>query len=111
MIGRVLILGLFLVGADGPRNPARPGNAEGAVDRITLRDGSVVLGVVTAATSGPRGAVEFLVRREWAEKHLKDQLARWDRSSSAAVQRRGAPEAAAVVGLASRAGGGSGRRA
>lgn len=110
MIGRVLILGLFLVGADGPRNPAQPGNAEGAVDRITLRDGSVVLGVVTAATSGPRGAVEFLVRREWAEKHLKDQLARWDRSSSAAVQ-RGAPEAAAVVGLASRAGGGSGRRA
>ncbi len=87
MIGRVLILGLFLVGADGPRNPAQPGNAEGAVDRITLRDGSVVLGVVTAATSGPRGAVEFLVRREWAEKHLKDQLARWDRSSSAAVQR------------------------
>ena len=42
-----------------------------AADRVTLRDGSVVLGLVTSVSSGPRGAVEMLVRREWAETHLK----------------------------------------
>ena len=83
MVGPVLILGLFLAGGDGPRG----GAGATAADRLTLRDGSVALGLVTAATSGPRGSVEFLVRRDWAEKHLEDHLADWDRSSTAAARR------------------------
>src|SRR5205823_5937364 len=80
MIGCVLILGISLAGADGPRGAA----GATAADRIILRDGAVVLGLVTAATSGPRGSVEFLVRRDWAAKHLEDHLADWERSSAAA---------------------------
>src|SRR5215831_10355064 len=67
--------------------PAHGAAREAAADRITLRDGSVVRGLVIAATSGPRGAVEFLVRRDWAEKHLGDHLAAWERSSAAAIRR------------------------
>src|SRR5262249_30855032 len=51
-----------------------------AADRITLRDGSVVLGLVTAAGAGPRGSVEILVRRDWAEKHVTAWGKRWDRA-------------------------------
>jgi hypothetical protein len=83
MIGSVLILGLFLAGADGPRGAADAT----AADRITLRDGSVVSGLVTSTTSSPRGSVEFLVRRDWAEKHVRDHLAHWERSSVAATRR------------------------
>jgi hypothetical protein len=64
-----------------------------AADRITLRDGSIVLGLVTAAGSGPRGSIELLVRRDWAEKHVASWVKKWDKaleSSSrlAARQRR-----------------------
>ncbi|HZW31169.1 MAG TPA: hypothetical protein VFF52_10710, partial [Isosphaeraceae bacterium] len=83
MIGPVLILGLFLAGVDGPRG----GAGATAAERITLRDGSVVLGLVTATTTGPRGSVEVLVRRDWAETHLEDHLADWDRSSAAGARR------------------------
>ncbi len=85
MIAPALFLGLVLTGADGPRDAsAKP---EDAADHITLRDGSVVLGLVTSTTSGARGAVEFLVRRDWAEKNLADHLARWDQSTVASVRR------------------------
>ena len=97
MIGPAMVLGLFLVGADGPRAAAR----ETAADRITLRDGSVVMGLVTSATTGPRASVEFLVRRAWAEKNLKHhlrQLGSFDRGDDAAGA-RAATEA--VGGLAS----------
>jgi len=83
MIGRVLILSLFVIAADGPRG----GAVETATDQITLRDGSVVPGLVISATSGPRSSVEFLVRRDWAETHLKDHLAQWDRSNVATTRR------------------------
>lgn len=83
MIGHALILGLSLIGVEGPRDAG----AEGVADRITLRDGSVVMGLVTALTSGARGSVEFLVRRDWAEKHLKGHLAQWDRSTAPAMHR------------------------
>jgi hypothetical protein len=59
---------------------------EAAADRITLRDGSVVLGLVTSA-AGPHGSVEFLVRRDWAEQHVKGHLAEWDRAGAATARR------------------------
>ena len=67
MIGTTLALGLLLLGAERGLGDA----PASAADRITLRDGSVVLGVVSATTPGPRGSVEFLVRRDWAEKALE----------------------------------------
>src|ERR1700691_3126540 len=82
MIGSILALGLLLLGAE-----TRPGDPPGsAADRITLRDGSVVLGVVHATTPGPRGSVEFLVRRDWAEKAIKSRAQQWDRSTAASVR-------------------------
>jgi hypothetical protein len=73
-----LLLGVLLVGADGPAtNPA-----ESAADRLTLHDGRSLLGLVTAVTPGPRGGVELVVRRGWAEKHLKDRLELWDRAAA-----------------------------
>ena len=77
------ILGLWLLAAA----PALGAAGEGAADRITLRDGSVVLGLVTSAASGPRGAVEFLVRRDWAERNAGKHLAEWDRAAAAAARR------------------------
>jgi hypothetical protein len=83
MIGTTLALGLLLLGtervlADAPTT---------AADRITLRDGSVVLGVVSATTPGPRGSVEFFVRREWAEKALTSHAKQWDRSIAKTVRK------------------------
>jgi hypothetical protein len=82
MIGRVIVMGLFLVGMDGPRDRS----PESAADRITLRDGSVVRGLITDSTPGARGSVELLVRRGLAEKTLKERLRRWDRATAAPVQ-------------------------
>jgi hypothetical protein len=59
------------------------GKAGTAADRITLRDGSVVLGLVTSVTGGPRGRVELIVRRDWADKHLKARARRWERAIEA----------------------------
>jgi hypothetical protein len=67
---------------DGPR--AAPG--ESAADRITLRDGSVVLGLVTSTAQDPRGWSEFVVRRAWAESHVPQHLRAWDRSPAAAAR-------------------------
>ncbi len=78
MIGNAIVLGMILLGADGPRDRL----PESAADTITLRDGRVVKALVTASTPGPRGSVEFLVRRGWAEKSLREQLRRWDRATA-----------------------------
>jgi hypothetical protein len=82
MIGTVLTLALLLLGPESSDGdpPAS------AADRITLRDGSVVMGVVSSTTAGPRGSVEFLVRRGWAEKSLGKHARQWDRSSAATVR-------------------------
>jgi hypothetical protein len=66
--------------AASPAQTAQPANpTAGAADRITLRDGSVALGLITSVTGGPRGAVEFLVRRDWARANLPNWAARWER--------------------------------
>jgi hypothetical protein len=84
MIKTLAALGLLLVVAETSRGDAPPPSS--AADRITLRDGSIVLGVVNATTPGPRGSVEFLVRRDWAEKALKARAQQWDRSTAASVR-------------------------
>ena len=66
MIATMLALGVLLLGAERELGDP-PGSA---ADRVVLRDGSVALGVVNATTPGPRGGVEFMVRRDWAEKAL-----------------------------------------
>jgi len=82
MIVPAMVLGVLLVGADGPR-AASP---ETAADRVTLRDGSVVMGLVTSTTTGPRASVEFLVRRATVEKTHKQRLREWDRSTAATTR-------------------------
>jgi hypothetical protein len=81
MTGYLLIFGVLLAGAPSARGAAD----EAAADRITLRDGSVVLGLVTSA--GLRGPVEIVVRRAWAERNVKDHLAEWDRAGAATARR------------------------
>jgi len=82
MVGHAMLWGLLLVGADGPR----PASRETAADRVTLRDGSVVFGLVISTTAGTRGSVEFVVRRAWADKTLKQHLQSWDRSTAATTR-------------------------
>ncbi len=79
MVVPVLLVGLALAGTGG-----QGGAAGSAADKLTLHDGSVVLGLVTATTTGPRGSVEVLVRRGWAEKFQPKHLRDWDRTSAAA---------------------------
>ena len=54
MIKTLAAVGLLLVVAETCRGDA--GLPSSAADRITLRDGSIVLGVVNATTPGPRGS-------------------------------------------------------
>jgi hypothetical protein len=88
MLGTAAVMGLWLLFTQAAGGVGRPS----AADRITLRDGSIVLGLVTATTPGPRGSVEFLVRREWAEKAVKEHAKKWDRATAggtrAAVEQR-----------------------
>ena len=82
MIGTAAVIGLLLLVTQPAHGDARPS----AADRITLRDGSVVLGLVSTTTPGPRGSIEFLVRREWAEKAVKEQAKKWDRSTAGTIR-------------------------
>ncbi len=80
MMVRSMVLGSLLLAA------AVAARADTAADEITLRDGSVVKGLVIAATTGPRGAVEFVVRRAWAAKTLGQHLKNWDRTTGATTR-------------------------
>jgi hypothetical protein len=77
-----LVLALLVPEADGPRTAA----PSPAFDRITLRDRSVVLGLVISISPQPRGPVEFLVRRDWARQHLPRRMPAWERSSVSAAR-------------------------
>jgi hypothetical protein len=82
MIVRAMFLGILLLSMAN----ARATGAETAVDQITLRDGSVVKGLIISVTTGHRGSVEFLVRRAWAEKALGKHLKDWDHSTAATLR-------------------------
>jgi hypothetical protein len=89
MLGYAMIVGLIVLGADDQNG----GGVSTSADRVTLRDGSVVLGLVTASSPGSRGSTELLVRRAWAQKAIGQHLQRWDRATTASsrqavVQRR-----------------------
>ena len=77
-----MVLGLLSQGGTVPA--LAPGAA--AADQITLRDGSVVKGLILAATTGPRGSVEFLVRRAWVDKNLPQQLQKWQHANAPATR-------------------------
>jgi hypothetical protein len=82
MIALTMVLSLLLQGGDG----ARVAPAVAAADHVTLRDGSVVKGQIVSATTGPRGSVEFLVRREWLEKNFPQRLQKWQQASAPATR-------------------------
>ena len=80
MIFGTWILAGSLMALQKPADKAAPATA---AEQITLRDGSVVMGLVTGVSNGPRGAVELLVQRDWAEKHLKKWANKWSRAIEA----------------------------
>ena len=75
MTGTVLVFAFSLL-------VAAPAADETAADRVVLKDGSTVLGLITSWPNGPRGSVQLLVRRDWAERNAKARLAEWDRAAS-----------------------------
>ncbi len=54
-------------------------------DRVTLKDGTIVLGLVTA--TGRHGEVDLVVSRSWAEQNADGQLKTWDRAAAVAATR------------------------
>ena len=80
MICGTLFLAGSLLALEQPVGQAAPATV---AERVTLRDGSVVLGLVTAVSTGPRGAVELLVRRDWAVSHIKNWAGKWSRAIEA----------------------------
>ncbi|GIW87938.1 MAG: hypothetical protein KatS3mg108_2262 [Isosphaeraceae bacterium] len=54
-------------------------------DRITLRDGTVVLGQVLAPNE--RGKLVVMVRRDWARRHVPKRLSAWEEVSRREVER------------------------
>ncbi len=52
-----------------------------AADRVVLKDGRELRGLVTSKTAGPRVGFDMLVRRDWAEAHVADLAERWVRNA------------------------------
>lgn len=90
MIGAA-ILAACLAAFSPPQEPRRRGEAKAeepppppagtVADRVTLRDGKVLLGLVTSPAAGPRVGFDMLVRRAWAEAHVPDLAAKWIRNA------------------------------
>jgi len=57
-----------------------------AADRVVLRDGRALLGLITSPEAGPRGGFDMLVRRDWAEKHVEDLAAKWERNAESVAR-------------------------
>lgn len=57
-----------------------------AADRVVLRDGRAVLGLITSPNAGPRVGFDMLVRRDWAEKNLEDLAAKWARNAESVAR-------------------------
>lgn len=80
MLSAVLILASCLAAvqdadADADATPT-------AADRVVLRDGRVLLGLITSPEAGPRGGFDMLIRRDWAEKNVADLAAKWERNAA-----------------------------
>ena len=60
-------------------------SGESAADRVTLRDGTLILGQVAETSS--RGSIRLLVRRGWAEANAPEWLKKWKAAESADNQR------------------------
>ncbi|AMV40100.1 hypothetical protein [Planctomyces sp. SH-PL62] len=70
-------------GKDSTGNAPAPASASPTIgDRVVLRDGQVVLGLVTSSAAGPRVGFDMLVRRDWAEAHVPEHAARWARNAA-----------------------------
>lgn len=83
---------LILAGCLATASTAQDGNAPAvaagasAADRVVLRDGRVVLGLITSPEAGPRGGFDMLVRRDWAEAHVEDLAAKWARNAQSVAR-------------------------
>lgn len=73
-------LGMALLLAPDPA----PANST-AADAVTLRDGKVVLGQVVEPS--PRGTLQVLVRRDWAEASLPERARRWQSAEAGTLRR------------------------
>jgi len=73
---------------DLPSAPVGEGVVEGvtAADHVVLRDGSSVRGLILSESGGPRGGVELILRRGWAERHHPAALRRWERGEAAEIR-------------------------
>jgi hypothetical protein len=73
-----LLLGLATLGLSPPSNTA--------ATAVTFRDGKVALGDVVD-TNRPRGSPMILIiRRAWAEEHLPDRAALWEKTEAASTR-------------------------
>jgi hypothetical protein len=79
------MIGVWLLAACvGLQDPAPAGGATAtatAADRVVLKDGRTLLGLVTSPAAGPRVGFDMLIRREWAEANVPDLAARWARNA------------------------------
>jgi hypothetical protein len=105
----MLVGTLFLTAAlltDGPRpsraepEPPQEAAGESAAEVVTLKDGTMLLGVIQSnaavarADSPSRGVQPFVVvvRRGWAETHLRERLARWDKLAETSIRKSIRPQ-------------------
>ncbi len=87
MLCIVLLAGLLTIAPAGQEPKGKGAEADAPAppalgDRVVLRDGREVLGLVTSTAAGPRVGFDMLVRRAWAEAHVPEHAARWARNAA-----------------------------